>query len=123
MSEKYNIPIIAGMDSHFIYPSDEEKRENIMKYKSSAEDDEIGWYTDYPDYDTVVKRFKEQGILTDKQIEIALENTNLILDFDNLDLGMKTITRVNDKGEKEYELYSEIKLPTIYPNLNQEQKD
>ena len=123
MSEKYNIPIIAGMDSHFIYPSDEEKRENIMKYKSSAEDDEIGWYTDYPDYDTVVKRFKEQGILTDKQIEIALENTNLILDFDNLDLGMRTITRVNDKGEKEYELYSEIKLPTIYPNLNQEQKD
>lgn len=119
IARENNISIIAGMDTHYIYEEDYKKRNDILHYKHIYYDDEDGWFMDYPSYDEAFNRFKNQGILNDIEIYEALNNTNIIKDFDYLDLGLKTIK--NDKGE--YELYSDIKLPTIYPNKTQKEKD
>lgn len=42
-SRKLNIPIIAGMDSHMIYPEQEELRTNYLNAKGIYYEDESGW--------------------------------------------------------------------------------
>jgi DNA polymerase III alpha subunit len=120
---KYNIPIIAGMDSHYIAGKDSELRNSILQYKHIFYEDEDGWYMDYPSYDEAIERFKKQNVLTDKEIYEAMNNTNVILDFDDIDLGLKTIESLDKDNVKRYELFSEVKLPTIYKNLTQQEKD
>lgn len=105
LSNKYNIPIIAGVDSHIIDDSQSEERDDYLKSEGVVHEDEKGWFLDFPDYDTLYNRFKEQGILSDEEIVIALENSNKTLEFEDI---------VLSKG---------IKMPTIYPNLSQEQID
>lgn len=119
LSEKHNIKIIAGMDSHYIYKEDAKKRDDILHYKHIYYDDEEGWFMDYPSYEEAIKRFKEQGILSDKQIDEAMHNTNIIESFENIDLGLKIVK--DDDGD--YEVYSDYKLPTMYPSLSQHEKD
>lgn len=81
---KYNIPIIAGVDSHMIYQDQEDDRNDLLKSNSITYEDEVGWCMDLPSYDELVRRFKEQGILTDSEIEEAIENTNVTLDFEDI---------------------------------------
>ena len=45
--------------------------------------DEEGWYLDYPDGDTVYKRFVEQGVLSHDGIMEALGNTNVFLQVED----------------------------------------
>lgn len=118
-SKKYNIDIIAGLDSHYINEKDVIKRTKLLEYKKIFYKDEEGWYMDYPSEEEVVRRFKEQGVLTDEEINRAIKNTDILLTFDDLDLGL--ITKTDDKGVQF--LYPEIKLPTIDPNLTQKEKD
>lgn len=105
LSEENNIPIVAGVDSHYIYPEQDDERNDFLRSEGIIYEDEDGWFMDFPDYDTLFKRFQEQGILTDDQIKIALENTNEVLNFEDI---------VLDRT---------MKVPTLYPNLTQEDKD
>lgn len=105
LSRKHGIPIICGCDSHMIYESQAIERDDYLKSYKISYEDEFGWYLDYPDYDTLFKRFQEQGILSDKEIEIALDNTNKILEFEDIIL---------DKS---------IKLPNVYPNMTQDERN
>lgn len=106
LSNKYSIDIIMGCDSHYIYPEDNKERDNYLEGRGIKYDEnEIGWYLDYPSYDEAYKRFKEQGILTDTEISKAMDNTNIILDFEDITF---------DK---------DIKLPSLYPDKSQEWKD
>ena len=105
LSKKYNIDIIAGMDTHFIDSKDSIRRDKILEYKHMHYDDEEGWFLDYPSYNEAYNRFKTQGVLTDEEIKVALNNTNIIETFGN------------------YNLNREIKLPTLYSEKTQEQKD
>lgn len=106
LSKKYNIKIIAGMDTHLIDGvKDNIKRDKILEYKGIHYEDEEGWYLDYPSYEIAFKRFKEQNVLTDEQISEALNNTNIIETFGG------------------YNLNREIKLPTLYLDKTQKQKD
>lgn len=105
LSKKYNIPIIMGCDSHYIYPEQEQDREYVLEAKNIRYEDEDGWYMDYPDGKTAIKRFQEQGILNDKQICEAMNNTNIFLDFEDIEF---------DK---------DIKLPTLYPELTQQERN
>ena len=119
LSKKHNIDIIAGMDSHYI----EETKGNIMRdkileYKGIHYEDEDGWYLDYPSYEVAYERFKEQDILSDEEIVKSLNNTNIIKTFDDIDLGLKTI-----ETDKDIYLDVEIKLPTLYQDKTQNQKD
>lgn len=79
---KYGIKLIHANDSHYIYPEDAKYRDMFLKAKGIVYEDESNFVLDYPDYDTIVMRYKKQGVLDDDQIEEALDNT---LVFDNSD--------------------------------------
>lgn len=79
LSSKYNIEIIAGVDSHYIYENDAWKRDYLQKSSGIFLEDEQGWYMDYPDGKTLFNRFKRQGTLQDDEILIAIDNTNVFL--------------------------------------------
>ena len=104
--KKYNIKMIAGLDSHFIYPNEKEDRRLFLLSKGIEYELEAGWDMDYCDYDTLFNRFKNQNIFTDDEIEKLIDNTNVCLEFEDIEFDFKT-----------------IKLPTIYPNNTQEEKN
>jgi DNA polymerase III alpha subunit len=105
LHNEYNIPLIAGVDSHVISKEQLLDRDDLLKSAKMHYDEEDGWFMDFPDYDTLVKRFEEQGVLSDIEIETAIETTNAILNFDDIKL---------DRS---------MKLPTLYPTLSQQEKD
>lgn len=76
---KYDIPIIHANDSHYIYPQDAEYRDLFLKGKGIIYQEEDGFILDYPDSETIIERYKKQGILNEDEINKALQNT-LILD-------------------------------------------
>lgn len=111
LSKKYGIELIAGCDSHYIYPEQSIDRDAILEAKGIYYEDEEGWYMDYPDGEELVRRFREQSILSEEQIYRAIKNTKIFLEFDNYNPDQ---IRVFSK---------EIKLPTLYPELTQDEKN
>ena len=79
IARENNIQIICGLDSHYVKDENSVKRDQILKYKNVNYPDEDGWYMDYPDTQTVIKRFKEQGVLSDGEIFRAIMNTNVFV--------------------------------------------
>lgn len=109
MHEEYGINIIAGMDSHYIYDHEKIDRDEVLLSKGIKYENEDDFYMDYPDYDTAFHRFKNQNIFSGEQIQLALNNTNLILEFEDYD---------------NVEIFQDnIKLPSLYPNLTQKKKN
>ena len=126
LSEKYGIEMIVGMDSHYIYPEQSKERDYILAAKNVHYDDEQGWYMDYPDDDTTMQRFLTQGVFTKEQIQKAMDNTDLLLEFDDY--------TVLPNGEPNPIFSKDIKLPTLYdgkheidgkllPKLTQEERN
>ena len=105
---QYNIPLIMGCDSHYIHPEDAAERDNYLESKGMVYEDEAGWRMDFPTGDEAYNRFVRQGVLNHNEIMEAIENTNVFLTFEDYD------SPVYDY---------EIKMPTIYPELTQEEKD
>lgn len=103
-SKQYRLKLIAANDSHYIYPEDSKDRLEFLKGKGINYGDEDTYVLDYPDYDTMFSRFQKQGILTDKEIEEAIDNT-----------------RIFETCEEIY-LDKEIKMPSAYLNLNPDEK-
>lgn len=103
-SKQYGLKLIAANDSHYIYPEDSKDRLEFLKGKGINYGDEDTYVLDYPDYDTMFYRFQKQGILTDKEIEEAIDNT-----------------RIFETCEEIY-LDKEIKMPSAYLNLNPDEK-
>lgn len=100
LSKKYELNIIHGNDSHYIYPKQSKHRLEYLKGKGITYGDEDTFILDYPDYETIVERYKIQGALNEEQIHEALSNT---LIFDNCE---------------EVLLDKTIKMPNPYPSLN-----
>ena len=109
LSSKYNIEMIVGLDSHYIYPENAMERDYVLESKDIHYENENGWYMDYPDDKTVFRRFKDQHIFTDEQIQRAMDNTDICLSFDDYD-NVPIFTK-------------DIKLPTLYKGLTQEEKN
>lgn len=84
LHEKYNIPLIAGTDSHEITYEQMEDREYLLKSNHINYPEEDGNYMDFPTYDTLVQRFQKQNVLSDEQIIEAINNTNKILNFEDI---------------------------------------
>jgi len=108
LSNRHKISIIMGCDSHYILEDKSWERDEYIKSKGIFYDDEAGWFMDYPDYDTAYQRFIEQGALTKAQIKQAMENTNVFLEVEEYDNPCFSF---------------DIKMPTLYPDLSQEEKD
>lgn len=103
---KFNIPLIHGCDSHYIFPEDAKYREMLIKGKQDrVYDNEGEFIEDYPDLATIIKRYINQGIVPNDKVVMALLNTNYIEDCC-----------------EDLNFTKEIKMPTIFPKLNTEQK-
>lgn len=108
LHNQLDIPIIMGCDSHYIKPQDSALRTDFLFSKGMEYPDEAGWYMDYPDGDIAWERFKLQGVLSESEIADAMDNTNVFMDVEEYDCAC---------------FNKEIKCPTLYPNLTQEEKD
>lgn len=109
LSKKYGIELIVGLDSHYIYEKDAQERDYVLAAKNIHYEDEEGWFMDYPDDETVMKRFLQQGIFTQEQIQKAMDNTDICLSFEDYD-NVSVFSK-------------DIKLPTLYMDLTKEEKD
>ncbi|MDE5757058.1 MAG: PHP domain-containing protein, partial [Allobaculum sp.] len=104
LSKKHNIPIICGLDSHYVLEENRIKRELMQKDKGiEFNDEESFWFMDYPDTMTVIERFEKQGVLNQEQILEAVLNTNVF---------------VNECEEIIFN--REFKIPNIYKDLDYE---
>ena len=99
VKKRYNIRLIHANDSHYIYPEDSKYRDLFLRAKGIYYEEETGFILDYPDVPTIVKRYKEQGVLSDEEIAEAINNT-----------------LVFDKAES-IDLNREFKIPHIQPNI------
>ena len=104
-AKKHNIQIICGLDSHYVKAENSIKRDQIQKYKKVHYDDEDGWYMDYPDTKEVIRRFEEQGVLTEEEILTAIMNTNVF---------------VNECEEIKFDRH--FKIPSIYKDKSYKEK-
>lgn len=89
LSKELNIKLIHGNDSHYIYQEDYKYRDLYVSTKRKGskadknEDDkdqqsrESDFILDYPDYDTILERYKIQGIVPYEIAKEALENTKI----------------------------------------------
>lgn len=110
LSAKYGIQMIVGLDSHYIYPEQSVERDDILAGRNiSFNDDEVGWYMDYPDDDMTRQRFREQGVFDEKTVQKAMDNADILLTFGDYD-NVPVFT-------------TDIKLPTLYPDKTQEERN
>lgn len=79
LSRQYNIKIIHANDSHYINKEDSKYRDVFLRAKGINYETENGFVLDYPDYDEIIHRYNEQGVLSQEEIIEALNNT-LVLD-------------------------------------------
>ena len=100
--------IIMGCDSHYIYENQGQNRTDFINSKGIEYPEEEGWFLDYPDGDTAYQRFANQCVLSHEEIIEAMENTKVFLSVEEYDCPI-----FND----------ELKLPSLYPEWTQEQKD
>ena len=84
LHKQYGIPIISATDSHYISNSQIVERDELLQSNSINYPDEEGNYMDFPSCEELIKRYKEQGILSQDEIVEAIENTNKILDFEDI---------------------------------------
>lgn len=85
LSEQLSIPLIFGYDSHYICESQAEERNNYLEARGIVYDeDERGWYMDYPSEEIVRARLQKQGVLNEQQIDECIRNTDILLTFDDI---------------------------------------
>lgn len=104
LANELNLPLIGACDSHYIYPEQAKERLELLKGKGINYGSEDNFLLDYPSYDVMCQRFKEQGILTLKQITDCMEQTLIFDECEDIDI---------DKT---------IKMPTIYGDLSEDEK-
>lgn len=110
LSKKYGIEMIVGLDSHYIYPEQADERQYILEAKKVEYEDEDGWYMDYPSDEEVLRRFLDQGVFSREEVQRAMDNTDIVLTFDDYSINNPIFSK-------------DIKLPTLYPELTQEERN
>lgn len=78
------IELIHANDSHYINESDSKYRDLFLKGKGMFYSDEDGFKLDYPDYYTIISRYKKQGVLSLETINRAIKNTLIFDSCENL---------------------------------------
>lgn len=104
LANELNIKMIHANDSHYIYPEDAKDRLQMLKGKGINYGEEDEYVLDYPSYDTIINRYRNQGILSENQIKESLESTLIFDDIKNISIN------------------KEIKMPNIYENLNVDER-
>ena len=97
ISEQYNIPLIAGTDTHNLSEKHRLGREILQKAKDVKFLNESNFDMTFKTYDELVQSYKKQNALTEEQYMKAIEETN----------------RMADRIE-EFELDFSYKYPKLY---------
>ena len=108
LANQNNLNIIFGCDSHIIKLEQAKDREDFLLSKKIVYEDEQEWNLDYPTDEEAYQRFINQGVLSKNQIKEAMENTNVFLDVEKYNGNI---------------FNKDIKIPTLYPDKTQEEKD
>ena len=119
LHNKYDIPIIAGTDSHEIKMEQIEEREDLLRSNGIHYDNEDGNYMDFPSYDVLYKRFQEQGILSESEILESINNTNKILEFEDIILDRSLKVPI----AKEYRNKTQEERNEIFENILKDEWD
>lgn len=106
MSKTYHKPIVCGTDTHSFDSYAAECRTIMQIAKGIEFLEEDTFDLTLKTYDELVQMFREQGVLSEEEIEIALSNTNVIADsvedFE-LDKSFKyPISKSKEEDEKEF---------------------
>lgn len=97
LSYRYNIPLIAGTDTHSSTPYKAECRAMLLKAKHKSYGDEDAFDLSYKTYDELVEMFRIQDALPEDVFMDAIRNTNALLDL-----------------TEEIDLDTSIKYPILY---------
>ncbi len=106
LHKKTNIPLIVGTDTHALNKIHAKGRSILQKSKRIFFDNEEGWDLTLKSYDELIELFKKQNVIPEKEIKIALENTN----------------KLYDKIE-EFVIDKSYKYPKLYKNPKQTVKN
>lgn len=104
LHDKLGLKIIAANDSHYIDVEGQKERLELLKGKHIEYGAEDSFILDFPTAETMMDRFKEQGVFSESEIKEAINNTLL---FDECE---------------EIKLDYSIKMPTIYPELTPKER-
>lgn len=98
-SSKYGLYLIAANDSHYIFPEQKNDRDELIagKRKGEGYSDEDAFMLDYPSYEELFNRFRNQGILSERDIASSIEQTLIFDDCEDIILNQ------------------DVKMPSIYP--------
>lgn len=86
LAERYGIEMIHANDSHYVYEDEAKYRDLFLKAKGIVYEGESNFILDYPSEDTIRKRYKEQGVFTEEEVERALKNTLIFDECEDLNL-------------------------------------
>lgn len=99
ISEKYDIPLIAGTDTHCLNRQHVIGRKVLQEAKKIHFENEDGWDLTFKSYNELVEAYKLQNAIPEEKYLEAINNTNLMAD------------RV-----EEFELDYSKKYPKLYEN-------
>lgn len=108
-AKEHGLIMVSANDSHYANEVKSEMRADLLEAKRinyGDDDSEDDFYMDYPSYEILVGRYREQGMWSESEIENIISNTNLIMEFEDIDLG--------EGGD--------FKVPTLYPNLTRRER-
>lgn len=81
ISQKYNIPLIAGTDTHALNEEHMEARSILQKAKNISFPEEEQWDLTFKTYEELIEAYKNQCSLPIDVIKEAIENTNKMADM------------------------------------------
>lgn len=106
ISLKYDIPLIAGTDTHYLNEFHSEGRVILQKRKDIHFDNEDGWDMSFKSYNELINAYKEQNSLSESIYINAIENTNVMADM-----------------VEEFKLDKSNKYPKLYNNSEESFKE
>lgn len=117
------IPIVVSNDSHAIDAKYANIRTEFLKTKGIRyEEEDGGWFVDFPSYEELIYRMKKQNVLTDEQINTSIENTilidNMIGYYDILEYELKVPILKSMQHLSRKERFQELEK-LVYENLKQ----
>lgn len=134
LSKKYGIEIISATDSHGITNDSLIKKKELIKSTNKGKlfyDNGDDFYEDFPSVEELYRRFEEQGVLPDVDIERAIANTNKILDFEPIEidrsLKVPSIKELKGKPQSEKNQFLQNiinkEYKRQYSDMNHDKKD
>lgn len=134
LSKKYGIEIISATDSHGITNDNLIEKKELIKSTNKGKlfyDNGDDFYEDFPSIEELYRRFKEQGVLSDDDIERAIANTNKILDFEQIEidrsLKVPSIKELKGKPQSEKNQFLQNiinkEYKRQYDDMNHDKKD